>query len=128
MRRYLSIITAVRRRPDTLIPLEASILAAGIELRARGAPYFHGFLIARELKDRTDARLLTAHGTLYRALDRLQRSGLLESEWEDPALAADAGRPRRRLYRVTAAGEAALAKHAPQDEARHNLRPGLAPQ
>ena len=66
-------------------------------------------MIAREVKERQDARLLTAHGTLYKALDRLRSAGLLESEWEDPVLAAQANRPRRRLYWVTAAGEAALA-------------------
>ncbi len=105
----------MRRKIGALIPLEVSILEAGIELAVRGAPYFHGFLIAREIKERQDARLLTAHGTLYKALDRLQRSGLVESQWEDPLLAAGEGRPRRRLYRVTAAGEAALAgARAPQ--------------
>ena len=118
----------MKRRPGTLIDLEASILATGIDLRVRGAPYFHGFLIAREMKDREGARLLTAHGTLYRALDRLQRGGLLESEWEDPILAADEGRPRRRFYRVTPAGEAALAKHRAAIATRVSLRPGLASQ
>jgi len=100
----------MRRKAGSLVPLELSILEAGIELVVRGAPYFHGFLIAKEIKEREDARLLTAHGTLYKALDRMQKAGLLESEWEDPAKAAADGRPRRRLYRVTAAGEAALAK------------------
>ena len=100
----------MRRKPGKLIPLEISILESGIELAVRGAPYFHGFLIAKEIKEREDARLLTAHGTLYKALDRMQKAGLLESEWEDPAVAAREGRPRRRLYRVTATGEVALAK------------------
>ena len=105
----------MRRKAGSLVPLELSILEAGIELVVRGAPYFHGFLIAKEIKEREDARLLTAHGTLYKALDRMQKAGLIESEWEDPATAAAEGRPRRRLYRVTATGEAALAKaRAPQ--------------
>ena len=87
-----------------------SILEAGIDLRLRGSMSFHGFFIAREIKNRQEARLLTAHGTLYRALDRLQRAGFLESEWEDPLVAASEGRPRRRFYWVTAAGEAALVR------------------
>ena len=99
----------MRRKAGALVPLEMSILDAGIELAVRGAPYFHGFLIAKEIKEREDARLLTAHGTLYKALDRMQKAGLLESEWEDPSIGAAEGRPRRRLYRVTMAGEAALA-------------------
>ena len=92
------------------MPLEVSILETGLDLRLRGSTSFHGFLIAKEIKDRQEARLLTAHGTLYRALDRLQRAGFLESEWEDPLVAASEGRPRRRFYWVTAAGEAALVR------------------
>ena len=100
----------MRRKQGHLLPIELSILEAGIRLRMEGVAHFYGFLVAREIKERQDARLLTAHGTLYKALDRLQRSGLLESEWEDPIVAAQYSRPRRRLYWVTAAGEAALAK------------------
>jgi DNA-binding PadR family transcriptional regulator len=100
----------MRRKPGSLIPIEVSILETGMELRRRGTKSFHGFLIAREIKDREEARLLTAHGTLYRALDRLAQMGLLESEWEDPLVAAAESRPRRRFYWVTAAGEAALAQ------------------
>ena len=108
------------------MPLELSILETGIELRLRGLPAFHGFLIAREIKERQDARLLTAHGTLYKALDRLQRSGFLQSEWEDPLVAANEGRPRRRFYWVTAAGEAALARSRAQPPRVVARRPGLA--
>jgi DNA-binding PadR family transcriptional regulator len=92
-----------------LLTLELSILEAGIDMAVRGRPYFYGYLIANEIKEREGARLLTAHGTLYRALDRMQKAGLLEGQWEDPLIAAREGRPLRRLYHVTAAGEAALA-------------------
>lgn len=97
-----------RRKAETLLPIELSILDTAIELRVRGARSFHGFMIAKEIKERRDARLLTSHGTLYKALDRMRKLGYLESEWEDPLLAAQEGRPRRRFYTVTAAGEAAL--------------------
>lgn len=42
-------------------------------------------------------------GTLYPILLRLEAAGLVSSEWEvgDPAAL---GRPRRRFYRITAAG------------------------
>jgi len=99
----------MRRKAGVLIPIEVSILEAGIELRLRGSEKFHGFMIAKEIRDREGARLLTAHGTLYRALDRMQNAGLLDSDWEDPAIAASEQRPRRRLYKVNAAGELALA-------------------
>src|SRR5258707_12491821 len=43
-------------------------------------------------------------GTLYPMLARLEAAGWLTSEWEviDPS---EAGRPRRRFYRLTAGGE-----------------------
>ena len=117
----------MRRKTDTLLPIEMSILETGIELRVRGARYFHGFMMAREIKERQDARLLTAHGTLYKALDRLRKQGFLESEWEDPLLAAQEGRPRRRFYSVTAAGEAALVQaDEPARQAVPERRKGLA--
>jgi DNA-binding PadR family transcriptional regulator len=50
-------------------------------------------------------------GTVYPALRRLERSGHLESAWEDEAAAHAAGRPRRRTYRLTSSGEV-LAREA----------------
>lgn len=43
-------------------------------------------------------------GTLYPILARLESAGWLSSGWES---AETAGRPRRRYYRLTGAGEAA---------------------
>jgi PadR family transcriptional regulator, regulatory protein PadR len=99
----------VRRKAGTLLPLELSVLEAAIDLRRRGEDEFHGFAVAKEIRERDEARTLTAHGTLYKALERMQRMGLLESRWEDPEAAAVEGRPRRRLYRITGLGEQALA-------------------
>jgi DNA-binding PadR family transcriptional regulator len=105
-----------------------SVLEAGIEMRIRGMGEFYGFLIAKEIKERQDARLLTAHGTLYKALDRMEKAGLLESRWEDPLIAAEASRPRRRMYRVTAVGEGALAKaQAVKPQQAPKLERGLSP-
>ncbi len=99
----------MRRKAGTLLPLEISILETAIDLRRRGEEEFHGFAVAKQLAEREQARTLTAHGTLYKALERMQRAGLLESRWEEPEVAAAEGRPRRRLYRVTGLGEQALA-------------------
>lgn len=82
------------------------ILEAGISLQ-HADEAFYGFAVARELAG--DGSALTAHGTLYKALNRMAAAGLLESAWEDPAISENQGRPRRRLYRVTAEGAAALA-------------------
>lgn len=43
-------------------------------------------------------------GTVYPALRRLERSGHLASVWEDEAAAHGEGRPRRRVYALTATG------------------------
>ena len=68
---------------------------------------FHGYDIAKRLGDESQCRLLTAYGTLYRALGRLEAMGLLESQWEDPRIPARENRPGRRMYTLTAAGETA---------------------
>ncbi|BDZ65067.1 PadR family transcriptional regulator [Agromyces mangrovi Wang et al. 2018] len=97
-----------RRRPGTLLPLELAILDLAV---AAPDEDFHGFAIARRLAD-DSGRSLTAHGTLYKALTRMAEMGLLESHWEEPEAAEREGRPRRRLYRVTAEGAAAAAAAA----------------
>jgi PadR family transcriptional regulator PadR len=99
----------MRRKPGTLVPLEQAICIAARTLGSRGIKTFHGFLLAKELAALADARQLTAHGTLYRALGRLEKMGLLSSDWEDPQIAADEGRPRRRLYKITEDGLRAAA-------------------
>ena len=54
------------------------------------------------MREQRGSRSLTAHGTLYKALGRLEEFGLLASHWEDAAAAE--GRPRRRLYELTGEG------------------------
>lgn len=100
----------MRRKPGHLVPLEIAICEAAVDLRARGEKSFHGYELAKTLGRGAGARLLTAHGTLYRALSRLEAMGLLDSRWEDPAIPARENRPGRRLYTLTAAGEAAVAE------------------
>jgi PadR family transcriptional regulator PadR len=96
-----------RRRPGSLLTIEVSILAA---LRDGGSEGVHGFALAQAIADAEESRRLTATGTLYRALHRLDDAGLIENWWEDPDEATRAGRPRRRLYRITGAGATALAR------------------
>jgi PadR family transcriptional regulator, regulatory protein PadR len=98
----------MRRKPGALVPLELAICAAAGDLLVRGTREFHGYEIAKRLGDVADQRLLTAYGTLYRALGRLEKMGLLESHWEAPEIPAQENRPGRRLYTLTAAGESAL--------------------
>ena len=103
----------MRRKPGALVPLESSLLAAAVQLQRRRVHEFHGYQIAKHLADVSDRRLLTAYGTLYRALGRLEQMGLLESHWEDPQIAADENRPGRRLYTLTEQGLAAVRDRRP---------------
>lgn len=102
----------MRRKPGALVPLEAAILAVATNLNRSGAGEFHGFQLAKHLAHISDRRLLTAYGTLYRALARLEAMGLLHSRGEDPHLAADEKRPPRRLYTLTGEGVAAARREA----------------
>ncbi|MGW8268339.1 MAG: PadR family transcriptional regulator [Longimicrobiales bacterium] len=53
-------------------------------------------------------------GTVYPALRRLEKAGLLKSRWEEEAAAHADGRPRRRTYALTDEGWRAL----PEAEAK----------
>jgi DNA-binding PadR family transcriptional regulator len=47
-------------------------------------------------------------GTVYPTLSRMEKRGFLQAKWEHEAEARKEGRPRRRYYRITSAGEAAV--------------------
>jgi len=49
-------------------------------------------------------------GTVYPALRRLEKAGLLRSRWEDAEVAHADGRPRRRTYELTPPGIDALTR------------------
>jgi DNA-binding PadR family transcriptional regulator len=68
----------------------------------------HGYEVITRLKVRSDGAFQLPEGTVYPALHRLEGAGLLASSWD-----VVAGR-RRRIYRLTLAGEAALAEQAAQ--------------
>jgi PadR family transcriptional regulator, regulatory protein PadR len=109
-----------RRKPGTLLPLETEILELALSMLRSGQAAFHGFGLAQTMREQTGSRSLTGHGTLYKALSRLEEFGLLTSRWEDAG--AVEGRPRRRLYELTGQGahvaEQALAEKADQAAGR----------
>ncbi len=111
-----------RRKAGTLLPLEAEILEAALSMHRGGAATFHGFALAQSLRAGSGSRSLTAHGTLYKALGRLEEFGLLTSAWEDGDAAE--GRPRRRLYELTERG-AEVAEQGLAGKAR-TAEPGIA--
>ena len=108
-----------RRKPGTLLPLETEILEAALSMRRSGQATFHGFALAHRIRAESGSRSLTAHGTLYKALARLEEFGLLTSTWEDGA--AVEGRPRRRLYELTRQG-AQVAERALGEKAASGVR------
>src|SRR4051812_26492022 len=93
------------RRPGTLLPLERRLLEAASR---HGRSGIYGFALAQEIAGARGETKLVSHGTMYKALDRLRRAGLLDAEWEDADEAAESGRPRRKIYRLTADGVLAL--------------------
>jgi DNA-binding PadR family transcriptional regulator len=70
-------------------------------LQAIAGGYQYGF----DIIDQTQL----PSGTVYPALGRLERDGLVKSAWENEQDAHAAGRPARRYYKLTAPGVKALA-------------------
>ena len=66
-----------RRKPGTLLPLEKEILKTALSLHGS----FHGFGLAHAMREQRGSRALTSHGTLYKALGRLEERGMLASSW-----------------------------------------------
>lgn len=101
-----------KRKPGGLLPIETSILAIMVERELQMRPGIHGYDLAKDLALREHRKLLAGHGTIYRALSRLEDARLVTSSWEVLDPQAEPDRPRRRFYRVTPAGVEALATAA----------------
>jgi len=63
----------------------------------------HGYAIIASLRERSLGAFDLPEGTVYPALHRLERDGLIDSKWDVRAPR------RRRVYQLTAAGAKALA-------------------
>ena len=64
----------------------------------------YGYELVAELRARSDAVIDLPEGTVYPALRRLEREGLLVGRWVEVPSA-----PRRRYYALTKRGQRALA-------------------
>lgn len=91
----------MRNRPPTLTESQYCLLAALLD-----GP-LHGYGIIKATEQATDGRLRLAVGTLYGALERLERAGLVEADREEIV----DGRARR-YYRLTDDGSAILQREA----------------
>jgi PadR family transcriptional regulator PadR len=69
----------------------------------------YGYQMVKELQARSDGYFEMEQGTLYPALHRLERDGLVRSEWQ---IAGDG--PPRKYYHITDAGRAALLESVEQ--------------
>jgi len=63
----------------------------------------HGYAIATWINERTDSAILIEEGALYPALHRLERRGLLASEW-----GLSENNRKAKYYHLTPKGRAAL--------------------
>jgi DNA-binding PadR family transcriptional regulator len=68
----------------------------------------HGLEILRRLNVAGEGTLEMKEGSLYPALYRLEREGLIKARWDEETKGRRG--PRRRVYRLTAKGTASLAR------------------
>lgn len=113
------------RKPGTLLPIETEILDVALAMLRTGDPAFHGFGLAQNMREQRGTRSLTSHGTLYKALGRLEEFGLLTSSWEE--VTAVEGRPRRRLYVLTSKGANVAEASRARTAVAPNPRPASEP-
>jgi PadR family transcriptional regulator PadR len=66
----------------------------------------HGYAIGKWIEEVTDSKLEVEEGSLYPALYRMEKRGLIEAEWGTSEL----GR-RAKFYRLTRTGRQQLASH-----------------
>lgn len=64
----------------------------------------HGYSIIRQIRDRSGGEFELLEGSIYPALHRLERNGLVTSSWSEVA-----GR-KRRVYKLSRKGKTALAE------------------
>ncbi len=72
-------------------------------LKALGWAPMHGYAISLWIRERANAQLAVEDAALYQALHRLERKGLVASEWG----VSDANR-RARIYSIAPAGRKQL--------------------
>ena len=74
-----------------------------LNLRTLSWTSMHGYGIARWINDRSDGALAVEDAALYQALHRLERKGLIESEW-----GLSENNRRAKYYQLTQAGRTQL--------------------
>ena len=91
-------MTPARGRGD-LVPGTLDLLI----LQTLAMQPMHGYAIAQHIERRSDAVFRLEQGTLYPALERLERAGWVTSEWRETPT-----KRRARYYTITDAGRQQL--------------------
>jgi len=90
-----------------MVPKELELVQGTLELvilkTLASAPPKHGFDILRFISDATDGGLLIEEGSLYPALHRMEKRGLIEAEW-----GLSENNRKAKYYRLTNAGRKRL--------------------
>ena len=88
-------------------------------LRLLAEQPMYGYQIVKELQTRSDGYFDLEQGTLYPALHRLEKDGLVQGKWE----VVEDG-PSRKYYHITEEGRLELEKSSQQwsDFSRHLLK------
>ena len=95
-----------------LVGASTALIVLGV--LARKASW--GYEIVRQVNEEADGVFTWREGTVYPVLHRLEKDGLVRSQWEE----TDAGR-RRKYYTVTARGRECLAEGAREWKWFHGL-------
>ena len=93
--------------PDALLPLSTPVLQVLLTLSERD---LHGYGIIGDIAERTGGDVHLSTSTLYGAIKRMMRDGLVgESDFQADSVADD---QRRRYYRITDLGRSVLQAEA----------------
>ena len=95
-----------RARPVDPPPLELTPIGFEVLLSLASGP-LHGYGIKLAIEERTSGEISLGSGTLYQAIQRLERDGLIA----EAGSAARGDARRGRSYRIEPLGRSSLANH-----------------
>jgi DNA-binding PadR family transcriptional regulator len=84
-------------------------MAIAHERAVRGEKAFHGYELTKLVRERIGEETAVGHAGIYKALERLERAGVLASKWEELPLDQRPQRPPRRIYWLTGLGSSSRA-------------------
>jgi DNA-binding PadR family transcriptional regulator len=103
----IEMVNSTGATPDQLLPLSIPVFQVLISLSERD---LHGYGVIGDIRQRTDDEVVLSTSTLYGAIKRMMRDGLVEQSDLRPAPELDD--ERRRYYRITPFGREVAAGEA----------------